>query len=254
MTLAVIAETVERERSAGECGTWAAYGAGCRCSECQDAAARYIAQWRREPPARVPVGQVQKRIVELMEAGYSQEEIAQRSGVSQATLSRIVNGRVKRCSIETRRAILGMALEPSTNNISVVLDEDVPPPDTDPLAGLIGALRGLDLSWKADAACARLVMRVQRRQDWFFPNRGDQLAKAIAVCARCPVWRECLGFALATCETEGVWGRAAASHRRKIAHHEITVDELGAAGMDDDPDLSITEAIERVLAARAEAV
>lgn len=233
-----------------EHGTRASYAAGCECETCKAAEAAYRAQRRREPPARVAIGQVQKRLEDLLEAGYSQEAIAERSGVGQATLSRILNGRVRRCSIETRRAILGMVLAPSTNDISVVPDEEVPPPDADPLAGLMAQLRGRDISWKADADCARLAMRVTRRLDWFFPIRGDQLAAALKICGPCPVWRECLQFALDTSETEGVWGRSSAAARRKIGHHSITIDELADAGMADDPDLAIGDAISRVLEAR----
>lgn len=248
--MTALAAVLDHDPGAGEPGDRGAYVAGCRCALCTAAEAAYRAQYRREPPARVAIGQVQKRVEELIEAGYSQEQIARRARLSQSTLSRIVSGRVKRCSVETRRAILGMALDPSTNDISVIPDEEIPPPAGDPIAGLLAELRGLDLSWKDDAQCARLAMRVQRRQDWFFSLRGDKIDRALAICGSCPVWRDCLSFALATFEAEGVWGRTAGSHRRKIHHDAITVDELADAGMADDPDLRVDDAIARVLAAR----
>jgi WhiB family transcriptional regulator, redox-sensing transcriptional regulator len=67
--------------------------------------------------------------------------------------------------------------------------------------------------WRQFAAC-RLA-----DPDLFFPvsTAGpslEQLARAKAICQRCPVRRECLAFALATCQVHGVWGGLAEQERR----------------------------------------
>jgi WhiB family redox-sensing transcriptional regulator len=53
----------------------------------------------------------------------------------------------------------------------------------------------------------------------YFEKRGEKLAReAVAkrICARCPVSRPCLEFALATKETHGVWGGLNETERRAI--------------------------------------
>ena len=59
--------------------------------------------------------------------------------------------------------------------------------------------------WREAGACA------SADPDLFFPisaagKGAEQIARAQRVCAGCQVRRECLDFALATGETEGIWG------------------------------------------------
>lgn len=60
-------------------------------------------------------------------------------------------------------------------------------------------------TWRSAAAC-RFT-----EPDLFFPISASgralgQVAQAKAVCAGCPVRRECLAFALRTRERHGIWG------------------------------------------------
>lgn len=70
-----------------------------------------------------------------------------------------------------------------------------------------------EMPWKADAACRGMD------PDLFHPQTGwsehaeahgpvvlGQVEAAKAVCSTCPVRQECLDYALAAGETEGVWG------------------------------------------------
>lgn len=230
---------------------------GCRCCGCTAANTSYSAQRRREPQKLVPIGQVRTRIGELLADGHSLSEIARLCGVGRPVLQDILDGKTRRCTRKTRRQVLGVITR-QESYISVIPDLDLDERDDcydDALAGLRLLFDPEMLLWRREGACAHLDMEVITRQEMFFARRGASrdIARALEVCGPCPVWRECLGFALATDETEGIWGRAAGSHRRKIVHHGITVDELGIAGMDDDPTLGVLEAVERVLAARAEA-
>jgi hypothetical protein len=58
-------------------------------------------------------------------------------------------------------------------------------------------------SWGQQAACAS--KRVD--PDWWFAPADDELqAAARNVCGSCPVRRSCLAHALATDESDGIWG------------------------------------------------
>jgi len=70
-------------------------------------------------------------------------------------------------------------------------------------------------SWRACAACADVP------SDVFFPvgETGEalvQIARAKAVCARCPVRESCLDFALRTNQQYGIWGGTDEDQRRRI--------------------------------------
>ncbi|MDE0803430.1 MAG: WhiB family transcriptional regulator [Acidimicrobiales bacterium] len=52
--------------------------------------------------------------------------------------------------------------------------------------------------------------------DVFFPDRGESLAPAQAICAECIVSDECLEYALANGERFGVWGGTSERERRRI--------------------------------------
>lgn len=69
--------------------------------------------------------------------------------------------------------------------------------------------------WRKFAACRRA------EPELFFPvsAAGQSTAeteRAKAVCARCPVRRECLQFALATRQAYGVWGGMSEQERRTV--------------------------------------
>ena len=60
-------------------------------------------------------------------------------------------------------------------------------------------------AWHAKAACA------ETPTDEFFPvgSSGpalEQIAKAKAICATCPVASKCLEYALSTGQNDGIWG------------------------------------------------
>lgn len=72
-----------------------------------------------------------------------------------------------------------------------------------------------DEHWTSRAAC------LGSDPDLFFPIGSSgpalrQVAQARAVCARCPVRADCLGYALATGQAAGVWGGATEDERREI--------------------------------------
>jgi WhiB family transcriptional regulator, redox-sensing transcriptional regulator len=74
-------------------------------------------------------------------------------------------------------------------------------------------------NWRELAAC-RL-----EDPDLFFPigTAGPALAqtrRAQAVCARCPVWPQCLDFALATEQATGIWGGTTETERRDLSRAE----------------------------------
>jgi WhiB family transcriptional regulator, redox-sensing transcriptional regulator len=62
-----------------------------------------------------------------------------------------------------------------------------------------------DGAWRLGAACR------SADPDLFFPVSStgkslEQVTQAKAICARCPVRRECLAFALRTQQFHGIWG------------------------------------------------
>jgi WhiB family redox-sensing transcriptional regulator len=82
------------------------------------------------------------------------------------------------------------------------------------------ALRDLT-DWRDRAACR------DEDPELFFPiSIGGpslrQIAQAKQICARCPVRRECLDWALATGQDAGVWGGLAPAERRAVARARRT--------------------------------
>ena len=65
-------------------------------------------------------------------------------------------------------------------------------------------------SWKEAAACRGMAA------DVFFPESDEGAATAKAICATCPVATECLEFALATRQDDGVWGGLTETERRRL--------------------------------------
>ncbi|ADG98799.1 transcription factor WhiB [Segniliparus rotundus DSM 44985] len=54
--------------------------------------------------------------------------------------------------------------------------------------------------WTEHALCAQVG------GDAWFPEPGDSAPKARQICQQCPVKRECLAWAVANDERDGVWG------------------------------------------------
>lgn len=64
-----------------------------------------------------------------------------------------------------------------------------------------GRVGEVPLAWQDDALCA------QTDPDMFFPEKQGAPARSPkAICAACPVVEQCLEYALATAQTEGIWG------------------------------------------------
>jgi WhiB family transcriptional regulator, redox-sensing transcriptional regulator len=77
-----------------------------------------------------------------------------------------------------------------------------------------GLARGED--WRSAAACQ------DTDPDLFFPVSGsgkslEQVDRAKAICAACPVRRDCLAFALRIGQADGIWGGLTEEERRKPA-------------------------------------
>ena len=67
-----------------------------------------------------------------------------------------------------------------------------------------------DMTWRAAAACNNLDTEL------FFPDSDADAGPALEVCAVCPVRQECLEFALATRQNDGVWGGLTETERRRL--------------------------------------
>jgi WhiB family redox-sensing transcriptional regulator len=65
--------------------------------------------------------------------------------------------------------------------------------------------------WRAEAAC------IDRPDVNFFPLRGEDAQPAKAVCAECPVQRECLEYAVKMGTAAlGIWGGTSERARRRM--------------------------------------
>jgi WhiB family redox-sensing transcriptional regulator len=67
-----------------------------------------------------------------------------------------------------------------------------------------------DDDWRASAACRDMDTSV------FFPASDEEAEPAKAVCATCPVVEDCLSFALANRQEQGVWGGMTETERRRL--------------------------------------
>jgi WhiB family redox-sensing transcriptional regulator len=75
------------------------------------------------------------------------------------------------------------------------------------LADRLNAMRP---AWMASGACRGSGTAA------YFPDRGIPAARAKAVCATCEVRSECLAYALADRELQGVWGGTSETERRAL--------------------------------------
>lgn len=64
--------------------------------------------------------------------------------------------------------------------------------------------------WRQQAACKGLDTEI------FFPASDDAAGPAKLVCATCPVREECLEWALATRQDDGIWGGLTDNERRRL--------------------------------------
>lgn len=67
-----------------------------------------------------------------------------------------------------------------------------------------------DRSWMEQAKCVGMADEV------FFPERGQSVNEAKAICASCPVREACLEYALVAVERFGIWGGASERERRRL--------------------------------------
>lgn len=63
--------------------------------------------------------------------------------------------------------------------------------------------------WKAFGACSGLDPLL------WFPERGEPVEPARAICRGCPVQEQCLEYALASGEKFGIWGGLSERERRR---------------------------------------
>lgn len=64
--------------------------------------------------------------------------------------------------------------------------------------------------WRQRAACRDSDVEL------FFPTTEEEAAAPKAICATCPVRDECLEWALATRQNDGVWGGLTDAERRRL--------------------------------------
>lgn len=112
-----------------------------------------------------------------------------------------------------------MAL-PEWQSLDLTEDPDEARFDGDP-AELVDALAELlELirrpPWVEHAAC-----RGRGTAEWF-PNRGESIAPAAAICAGCPVQTECLRAGQG--EHHGIWGGLSERGRRRLRRTSTDVD------------------------------
>ncbi len=83
-----------------------------------------------------------------------------------------------------------------------------------------------DWDWTDWAACRGV------NTELFFPVDHDspaveQVARAKAICARCPVIDDCLDFALRSPQVHGIWGGETAEERRAGQRYRNSVRRVG---------------------------
>jgi WhiB family redox-sensing transcriptional regulator len=74
--------------------------------------------------------------------------------------------------------------------------------------------------WRNDAECVQHAGEVD-----FFPERGESVRAAKAVCAQCPVQSECLEYAMQWNHLSGVWGGLSERERRHLRRRRRGRDE-----------------------------
>ena len=98
-----------------------------------------------------------------------------------------------------------------------------------PLSDQTVTILGQD--WRLLAACRHADPEL------FFPVSAsgpslDQVTQAKAICAGCPVRRQCLAFALDTRQDHGVWGGTSEEERRPRGKGNVYQDLIPAPDVD----------------------
>jgi len=71
-------------------------------------------------------------------------------------------------------------------------------------------------AWRDQAACRGAELEL------FFPGRGESAEPARQICARCPVRRPCLDYAIGHGITYGIWGGLADRDRRALRARHLS--------------------------------
>jgi WhiB family redox-sensing transcriptional regulator len=74
-----------------------------------------------------------------------------------------------------------------------------------------GSDTAMDLSWRLRGACRGLDPEI-----FYSAGEDEGVDRAKEVCNTCVVQQQCLEFALANRESEGIWGGATEKERRRI--------------------------------------
>ncbi len=85
-------------------------------------------------------------------------------------------------------------------------------------------------AWMRDALCPEHPETAAA----FFPERGHSTRPARALCRRCLVRAECLGYALDHGLDEGIWGGSSPAERALLAKRGVTGDLVRRFGSDVD--------------------
>ena len=100
-----------------------------------------------------------------------------------------------------------------------------------------------DDPWRDEAACLEYP-----EPDLFFAtgeSGAEEITKAKAICAGCPVRFECLLYAVETAQTYGVWGGTDADERRLIRRRWLSA--MRRSGFSEARRMMITEELPRAL-------
>lgn len=95
---------------------------GCVCVRCEDARRHNRRTYKlrqRGYSQRVPVAPVQRHLLALYEAGWNGERVAEVSGVSQATISEVLNGRRESVRRSTAEALLAVKAADKPHDVMV---------------------------------------------------------------------------------------------------------------------------------------
>lgn len=156
------------------------------------------------PHALVPADDTVIHLADLIDLGWTRYRIAKATGLPKQTVHDVGS-----CEHVTHRTASAITALWRTEVPAVTEDAD------DDLLNLFVELG--DQSWKTDAECRRLEGDPRDRVNLFFPERGGDTDTARAICAQCPVTRECLDFALrATSAISGIWGGTTGKDRREL--------------------------------------
>lgn len=68
-----------------------------------------------------------------------------------------------------------------------------------------------EVHWRSYASCRSVDISV------FFPRSDLFSNRAKLICSTCPVRQQCLAWAMATHQRDGIWGGKTADERRRLA-------------------------------------